>query len=1044
MRIVSIPTRIVVAVLVILGIVALGLAMPTAGAVDETAVEAPAEPSTPTGSTDDSTLPEPTVAEEVPGDDPLDEIPMLPEETVERAAARDSLAALAAPAPGGQFYDGYWEDLPVSANPPMPQRCGLNIALVFDLSNSIGANGLAQSKAAGQAFIDGLKNTPTTLGVYNFATLAPTEYVSDKPSIDLSNDEGVAEARGAMADLQLPSGAGYDRGGTNWEGALENVAESGVKYDVVYFITDGIPTTNNVLYPGNDLGSITHNIDITRAITAANTLKDSGTRLEVIAVKMPSVGASVLRDNVQVGPNSFGDLLPFSESTTWGYDNYASANFYDYEGNPQYVYITSGYWHLFDDAVRDGALTFDETSTGSSRYYYLPGADATAQPRRSSTGVHRWAFYWGTESYKFRMYHYDLDKPTALSIASAVTGSRNDVLSLPSYDQLASQLREAALAICGGTVIVEKQIVDTDGTVLEQGVNWQFTADDVRSTDPAHPVYLVDDLALPVASISGVTDIDGRAQFTVKTDTPHRSGSVRITETQQTDYLLRQQGGKNAVCVDKNNTPVTVTDDGELGFRVGIATDQTISCVVQNVRDEYQFSVSKTAQADQQPDVDGEQPNSLINFDGTFTARYDITVTNETKSEKELRDPVIDKVTFPKGFQVTAVLFYLDGKEISGVTETERGYEIPAAALGTFGAKVTKKIEVRVEGRADDAAVDTVVDGTYDVCEDPATATPRSLHNSVFLEGDADEGDNHACVDPEQPGITVAKDLVSGENAGIGLAADGTRTVTYTVTVDNSGGIDRTYSLTDTPGFAESVTVEYAVVDGKRIDGSGPYELAKDKKIAGNAKHTYQVTVHFRGPTGTTDNKECSTEGAGHGLFNRVDLTSGAVTDDDDACGPVPDPEKVSLRLVKVGADDTTTPLAGAAFALHAVDPDGSVGAKVTDLAEDTSGYHAGTLDADVEYFLVETRSPQEYELLTAPVKVKVTVASAGPTLEILNPADAVSATVGDVDTDTVVLLVADIRLGTLPKTGGMGIGAVAVLAGLIIVGGVWLLRRRP
>ena len=41
------------------------------------------------------------------------------------------------------YTHGYWGDLSITPNPELPMRCGLNIGLVFDLSNSIGDSGLA-------------------------------------------------------------------------------------------------------------------------------------------------------------------------------------------------------------------------------------------------------------------------------------------------------------------------------------------------------------------------------------------------------------------------------------------------------------------------------------------------------------------------------------------------------------------------------------------------------------------------------------------------------------------------------------------------------------------------------------------------------------------------------------------------------------------------------------------------------------------------------------------------------------------------------------
>lgn len=64
----------------------------------------------------------------------------------------------------------------IGENPPLPEKCGgLSIALIFDVSGSIKAEGLAQSKEAGKAVVEALEDTRTDIGIYSFASTAPAD-----------------------------------------------------------------------------------------------------------------------------------------------------------------------------------------------------------------------------------------------------------------------------------------------------------------------------------------------------------------------------------------------------------------------------------------------------------------------------------------------------------------------------------------------------------------------------------------------------------------------------------------------------------------------------------------------------------------------------------------------------------------------------------------------------------------------------------------------------------------------------------------------------
>ncbi|RNE48047.1 hypothetical protein C5L39_10525, partial [Corynebacterium alimapuense] len=166
-------------------------------------------------------------------------------------------------------------------NPPMPERCGIDIALVFDLSNSIGDDGYQSSKDAGAAVVDGLYGSPTKVGIYNFASNAPAQNNGSLSATSVQDQAGLDTVKVAIDGLVRPS---YERGGTNWDKGLSQIPLD--TYDVVYFITDGQPTAyGNPGSGGNDdYGSAVNQIDVNSAILSANALKNSGTRIVPVGV----------------------------------------------------------------------------------------------------------------------------------------------------------------------------------------------------------------------------------------------------------------------------------------------------------------------------------------------------------------------------------------------------------------------------------------------------------------------------------------------------------------------------------------------------------------------------------------------------------------------------------------------------------------------------------------------------------------------------------------------------------------------------------------
>lgn len=171
--------------------------------------------------------------------------------------------------------NGVWQQSRV--NPPLPASCGMDVALVLDLSASVGSN-LPTLKSAADAFADAFVGTPSRMAVYSFSAQSPSTEAATG-TVDTNRPALQSVSTQAGADAFKAEYASWGLGaGTNWDAALQRVAESGVHYDAVVVLTDGNPTR----WGGTTLhgdGSSTHFTDTEAAIFSSNVLKAQGTRV---------------------------------------------------------------------------------------------------------------------------------------------------------------------------------------------------------------------------------------------------------------------------------------------------------------------------------------------------------------------------------------------------------------------------------------------------------------------------------------------------------------------------------------------------------------------------------------------------------------------------------------------------------------------------------------------------------------------------------------------------------------------------------------------
>src|SRR5690606_38833093 len=148
-------------------------------------------------------------------------------------------------------------------NPPAIAKCGLNIAVLADLSSSITNSALDDLQEASVGFVDALAGTPSTISLFTFGTTAPAPGANNGSLLNQSalNNAHIAALNAKINGLSVPSGS-Y----TNWDAGLWQLRNGG--YDQVIVITDGNPTaySTNSTTSGVD----TRFNEIERAIFSAN------------------------------------------------------------------------------------------------------------------------------------------------------------------------------------------------------------------------------------------------------------------------------------------------------------------------------------------------------------------------------------------------------------------------------------------------------------------------------------------------------------------------------------------------------------------------------------------------------------------------------------------------------------------------------------------------------------------------------------------------------------------------------------------------------
>lgn len=525
-----------------------------------------------------------------------------------------------------QASDGYTFLTDPVENPPLIQRCGLNVAIVFDLSNSIGADGLDQIKNTGNSIIEALQNTSVNIGLFNFGTDAPRVASAEQAEpLSMLDSTSAATLKNKISALNIDQGTG----GTNWEGALQRVSDASSQYnthyDVVYFVTDGVPTTN-IARTGKDTGVYIHTADVDDAIKSSNLLKVSGTHLEVLAVNMPIRDIPLLKNEVFTNSNDayntgVGSLFVSNSTLVEGTNIVNQVRKVTRTGGrPQSALVDKNVWWAGDTTANDllGLLAGPVWNSPSSPKY------------------------------------------TPIS----------------SFDELTTILKEKIVGPCKAKLTIHKSIVDENGTKLSDGEDWSFTAAVEPGTGQIARSYdaqgnPVEGDLVPTDTKS--TDSNGAVEFGVKAD-GNANAELTVTENIDLDsgYQLFQQGvdKKNATCSTvgtSEKTNVLVTNDGDTGFKLTMPYDNaqlavtSVTCEVQNVEiSNPKFKIEKVAydpnSSGETKPLDGSEFALYFDKDGqpdyTKPAKQGMVAGTEYSEKLKAGDYWLVETKSPAGYQL--------------------------------------------------------------------------------------------------------------------------------------------------------------------------------------------------------------------------------------------------------------------------------------------------------------------------------------------------------------------------------------------------------
>lgn len=342
------------------------------------------------------------------------------------------------------------------------------------------------------------------------------------------------------------------------------------------------------------------------------------------------------------------------------------------------------------------------------------------------------------------------------------------------------------------------------------------------------------------------------------------------------------------------------------------------------------------------------------------------------------------------------------------------------------------------------------------------------LYNKAELEiaGQDSRPEADACATYYQPSITKKVKPHSADQPW-GTLDNGKKFIDYdiAVTTPATPRHEYFYKLMEKPDFGPNMAVEdlqIQAVEGKVKDefrvnklpdtgGKATYEIVnRDARTVNYASHlgkqnyleiwdgqTHKISVRVVFSTSGESKTGAGECGPGQGLYNSVTLTVADLPSEfkDADCAPHDDVNPATVGIMKMDEKGKFLPL-GQDFAFDIADEFGNriplnretkanagTGDFVIKSTED------GALEFGKQYYLVETKAPEGFELLAQRVGFRIMgKPDGGYELKIDNPENHPQVLVANLGKfslgqNSVYFAVSDMRQGNMPEAGGRGVG---------------------
>ncbi len=680
-------------------------------------------------------------------------------------------------------------------NPQLVDRCGLNIAIVVDRSGSIGwagAEAMNQLKSALTGLMDSFVGTGTVVSLISYATTASTH---------VDNRRIVTQADANSLD---PAIAGLKaEGSTNWQAAIKKVQGLSTRPDLVLFMTDGRPNTINsgsgILVPADYLGKPQDfsQTALNASILESNVVKRTGARMLGVAIASANTAGD------------FGEraIRAVSGNNRWQPGD--SIRNRDFIAVSKFADLQSQLLSLASDLCT--SLTKSNSPTGA----VAPGTEITYTVTMKNIG----------DKVVTKPLVDDLPGAVTFKTGSATeSGPATVAQPTVSTDPDGSQrLTWPAFALAKDQtqtytykVVVKSGLADQKA--FKNHAMWNrleaFTTNSVRN--PGEP-------ELAKTADRSVVEDGGVVTYTVKlTNTGGSAITSNLVDTLPVGVSYKAvDSGTSAPSsttwpkVVWNDVTVAAGESRTFSYQVDVAKDLADGTELTNLatwsgRDD---EVTVTVTNPGEPGLEKTADRAVVDDGGTVVYTVTLTNTGGAPVTSDLTDTLPEGITFKHPTGTTPAPTSVVGQLVTW----------KAVTVGPLGSR-TFAYEVDVAAG--------LADGT-------------ELTNAASWAG-RDDRVTVTVRNPGKPGLEKVSDPASGSRVAIG------ETITYTVTLTNTGGATLASDLVDT------------IPDGlsfQAVTGSTPAPSSVVGQVvtwtnvsvaAGVTKaFTYRVTVDGDVPVGT-------------------------------------------------------------------------------------------------------------------------------------------------------------------------------------------------